>query len=197
MLLMVSVDMLSSAETILRALPPIDQANAEPVLFVFSGLPGTGKSFLARRVAERVPCAIVETDFVRKTLIRQPTYAARESAFVHQVAQQVIRRLLEYGSRVIYDATNLAEWHRERAYRLAEQTRAKLVVVRTVAPEDVIRARLAERFTARHPLDYSEADWPVVELLRAELEPIRRPHIVVDTTGDIDQAVSQILRAAR
>ena len=186
-----------SAETILRALLPIDQVNAEPVLFVFSGLPGTGKSFLARKIAERVPCVIVETDFVRKMLICKPTYAATESAFVHRVAHQVIQRLLRSGRRVIYDATNLAEWHRERAYRLADQTRAKLVVVRTVAPEDVMRARLAERFTAHQPLDYSDADWQVVGLLKAELEPIRHPHIVVDTTGDIDQAVSQILRAAR
>jgi hypothetical protein len=192
---MVSIDMLSSAETILRALPPIDQANAEPVLFVFSGLPGTGKSFLARKIAECVPCAIVETDFIRKTLLRQPTYAATESAFVHRVAHQVIQRLLRSGHRVIYDATNLAEWHREHAYRLADQTRAKLVVVRTVAPEDVMRARLAKRFAAPQPLDYSDADWQVLELLKAELEPIRHPHIVVDTTGDIDQAVSQILRA--
>lgn len=197
MLSMASVDLISSAETILRTLPPIDRRDAEPVLFVFSGLPGTGKSFLARKIAERVPCAIVETDFVRKTLIRRPTYAAAESAFVHRVAQQVIQRLLQSGGRVIYDATNLAEWHREHAYRIADKANAKLVIIRTTAPEKVIRARLAKRSTTPDPFDYSEADWQVVELLRAELEPVRRPHIVVDTSGDIDQTVSQILRAAQ
>lgn len=182
---------------VLNALPRADPAETTPVLFVISGLPGTGKSFLARQIAARLPCVIVETDFIRKTLMPQPAYTKDESVRVHLVAQQVIERLLRSERHAIYDATNLAEWHREKAYRLAEKTRARLLVIRTTAPDEVVRARLAKRLVERDPRDQSDADWRVHELLKAELEPVRRAHLVVDTSRDLEPAISQILRAAR
>lgn len=186
-----------SVEKIHRALRITEETTAKPILIVITGLPGTGKSFLARRVAARLPCVIVESDWVRKTLTdHKPTYSGAESAHIHRVAHAVIERLLASGRRVIFDATNLAEWQREQLYRIGHATRATLVIVRTVAPEAVIRERLTRRLQNRDPLDISDADWDVHQLLRSELEPVRRPHLVVDTSGDLDQAVTKILRVA-
>jgi predicted kinase len=189
----------ASVEKVFRALAITDQTTAAPVLLVISGLPGTGKSFLARRLAERLPCVIVESDFIRKTLAgdARPTYSGRESALVHRVAHAVIKRLLESGRRVIYDATTLAEWQREKLYHLADQTRCKLVIIRTIAPEEVARERLTWRRQNRDPHDLSDADWNVHQRMKAGLEPVRHPHLVVDTSGDIEQALTKILRAAR
>lgn len=185
-------------EKIIRALSNIDQTTATPVLFVLSGLPGTGKSFLARRLAQEQPCFIVESDLVRKTLTDgNPTYTSDESARIHRVARAVIKHLLESGHNVISDATNLAEWHREKLYHVADETRAKLVIIQTIAPEKVIRERLTRRFITRDAGDISDADWPIYEHLHAELEPIRRPHLVVDTSGELTAALQKILRAAR
>jgi predicted kinase len=194
---MPSPNLTEPIERVLRSLPLADPAETTPVLFVISGLPGTGKSFLARQIAARLPCVIVETDFIRKTLAPQPAYTKDESARVHRVAQQVIEWLLRSNRHAIYDATNLAEWHREKAYRLAEKTRARLLVIRTTAPDDVVRARLAKRLVERDPHDWSDADWQVHQLLKAELEPVRRAHLVVDTSRDIEPAIRRILRAAR
>ncbi len=47
-----------------------EETTAWPVLIMLCGLPATGKSYLARRLVERVPFVIVETDFVRKALFR-------------------------------------------------------------------------------------------------------------------------------
>jgi predicted kinase len=182
---------------IIRALPTIDLTTATLVLFVMSGLPGTGKSFLARQIAHHLPCFIVESDFVRKTLTNgRPTYTNDESTRIHRVARAVIKHLLESGSNVISDATNLAEWHREKLYRVADETHAKLVIIQTIAPENVIRERLARRFVSRDAGDISDADWSIYEHLRTELEPIRRPHLVIDTSGDLTAALRKILRVA-
>jgi predicted kinase len=195
---MLPEDFAASVEKIYRALPGKEQTTATPVLFVISGLPGTGKSFLARKVAERLPCVIVESDFVRKTLVvGKPTYSGAESAFVHRVAHAVIERLLLAGCRVIYDATNLIQRHREKVFYLADKSRASIVAIHVIAPESVIRERLTRRFESRDPHDISDANWDVYQKLMPELEPMRHQHVVVDTSGDMDAAVTKIIRAAR
>jgi predicted kinase len=169
-----------------------------PRLLLFSGLPGTGKSFLARKVAEQLPCVIVESDFVRKTLTRaNPEYTPHESSFIHRISHKVVERLLLEGHNVIHDATNLAESHREQLYRVVARTHAKLVIVRIIAPVEIVQERLAQRFNHRDPLDLSDADWGVHEQLRAEQDQVRRPHLVVDTSTAMDDAVAKILRASR
>jgi len=184
-----------SVNLIYGLLPRTDAIVAPPVLFVLCGLPGAGKSHLARRLAQRLPSVIVSSDFVRKSLFPRPTYASEESAFIHQVSHAVTARLLLQSLRVIADATNLAEWHREKLYRIADETHAKLIVVHAVAPEAVIRARLSQRDAARNPHEFSEANWDVYELLKPQLEPVRAPHFTIDTSGDLEPALARILRA--
>lgn len=190
-------DFSAAVATVYRALPRTDQTTATPVLLLITGLPGTGKSFLARKIAERLPCTIVESDLIRKTLFPQPTYRGAESALVHRVAHVLIEQMLTAGYRVIYDATNLIEWHREKVYHLADRACARLVIICTIAPESVIRERLTQRFIARDPRDLSDANWDVFQALQSDQEPVRRPHLVVDTSGDIDAAVAKVLRAVR
>lgn len=184
-------------DTVHKALRDSNETTAFPALIVLCGLPGTGKSFLARQIAERLPAVIVEADYVRKTLFRQPTYAGAESAWVHRVAHVTIERLLKTSHHVIYDATNLSEWFRDKTYHIAERAGARLVVVQTVASEEVARERLAKRALARDPDDLSDATIAVYERFKRDAEPVRHPHIVVDTSRDIPRAVSRIVRATR
>lgn len=195
---MVTIDVNEAIETVYRSLSPRPETTSMPRLLLLSGLPGTGKSFLARKVAERLPCVIVESDSVRKILTQgNPDYTPYESSFIHRISHKVIEQLLWEGHNVIHDATNLAESHREQLYRVVTRIRAKLVIVQTIAPEAIVRERLAERFIHRDPLDMSDADWDVYKQLQVELEAIRRPHLVVDTSEGMDDAVQKILRAAR
>ncbi len=178
-------------------LPRVKATTAYPVLVMMVGLPGTGKSYLARKLAECEPFLILEADFVRKTLFPNPSYSGEESTFVHRVVHALLDRFLRRGIRVIYDATNLIEWQREFVYHLAERAGAKLVIVRTVAPPEVVRARLEKRKQDRSPEDISDADWGVYRRMAGREQPIGRPHLAIDTSGDLDAAVHKILRMAR
>ena len=187
---------LSKAVALAEAvLVPADmETTAYPVLILMSGLPGSGKSYLSEQICAQLPCVIIESDRVRKALFREPTYAAEESAWVHRTCQVLMRRLLELGVRVIYDATNLLEFQREILYGLAERCGAQLIIVRTVAPEAVIRKRLEQRRSEGDRT--SDADWQVYRRMAQSEQRILRPHLCVDTSQDIQEAVCRIVRAA-
>lgn len=175
-------------------LPYTDGSVARPFVIMLSGLPGTGKSYLARRLSDRLRAPVIETDFVRKTLFPQPSYSADESAIVHWVSRLLMRKLLARGVPVILDATNLIERQREMVYHVAEQAGARLVIVQTVAPEEVVRARLERRLTQRDPGDISDATWSVYRRMAERQEPIRRPHLTVNTSEDLESAIDKIVR---
>jgi len=175
-------------------LPPDMETTAYPVLILVCGLPGSGKSYLSERLAEQLAAVIIESDCVRKALFPQPTYSAQESALVHRTCQEVMRWLLSKGVRVIFDATNIVEFQRELLYSLAERSDAHLLIVRTVAPEEVIRERLTQRKAGADST--SDADWSVYRRMARREQRIRRPHLRIDTSQDIDHAVRKIMRAA-
>jgi predicted kinase len=170
------------------------ETTANPVLILMSGLPGSGKSYLSEQVCAQLPCVIIESDRVRKALFPVPTYSAEESTIVHRTSQRLMRRLLEKGVRVIFDATNLVEFQRELLFSLAERCGAQLLIVRTVAPEAVIRKRLEQRQATGDST--SDADWQVYQRMSQSEQKILRPHLCIDTSQDIHEAVGRIVKAA-
>ncbi len=165
-----------------------------PTLILLCGLPGTGKSHLAQRLVRHLPLVVVSTDQVRHVLFAEPTYNGQEHHIVHQTCQTVVAQLLAEGHSVICDATNLERRHRERYYALAEEQNARLFILQTVAPPEVVRRRIEDRQQGDLAAHNSDAGWEVYERYRSRMEPIRRPHRVVDTSGDLDAQVAEIVR---
>lgn len=180
-----------------EALPPLPEPSLHPSLVLVSGLPGTGKSYFSRRLAERAPLLVLETDALRRALVAEPTYSAVESNRLFQAVHELLALLLGEGVSVVLDATNLVERHREVLYNIAEQAGAQLLIVRTEAVAEVVGQRLEERAQSAVREDASEADAAVYRKMRSSAQQIRRNHFVVDTTGDIEPVLQRVLREVR
>ena len=176
------------------SLPPAPPALACPVMVLVSGLPGTGKSYFARRLSAEVPLLVLESDTLRKVLFPYPTYSGPESSRLFRACHSLIAALLEEGVPILVDATNLLEDHRESLYQIADRLSAGVIVVSLSAPPAVVRQRLAARSQGVDPEDHSGADWQVYRMMQPSAEPIRRNHYVVDTSRDISPVISKVAK---
>ena len=168
------------------------ETTVDPVLVMVSGLPDSGKSYLARRLAVELRAIVVESDRVRKALFPEPGYSAQESLANHGACREIIQLLLSRGVRVIYDTTNLVEIQREVVYNLAERNGAWLLIVHVVCPPGVTCERLELRNI--HNDNLSDADRRVyVQMVESE-QPILRSHTPVDTSQDVESSIANIVR---
>ena len=169
---------------------PVDN----PCIAVLSGLPGSGKTTFAHKLAARVPLATLESDALRKALFTQPSYSAKESRRLFGAIHELVYELLLDGISVLVDATNLRESNRMELYGLAERADARLFLVCVEAPPEVIRERLERRALHPGPQETSTADWRVYRRMAATAEPILRPHLTVDTSEDVGSALDKLSR---
>ena len=180
-----------------QGLGELPEPVVNPALIVVSGLPGTGKSYFSRKLSERIPSVIMESDALRKRLFSNPSYSAQESHRLFNACHCLIEELLDKGISVIFDATNLVEHHREPLYRIAQRLGVKLIMVQVEAPRELVRKRLQNRMEGINPEDNSEAGWSVYKKMKARVERIRRNYFAVDTSRDVTPVIDKIVRETK
>lgn len=185
---------IADARILASDLGQLPDPEVQPAFIIVSGLPGTGKSYFCRQLAERLPFLVLESDILRKSLFPVPNYSMSESSHLFRTIHYLIEGLLRKGIPIILDATNLSERHRERLYNIAERLNAKLIIVRVEAPSDLVRERLKVRAERLEIANNSDADWAVYQKMKTTAQIIRRKHYVVDTSRDITSVLDKIVR---
>jgi len=184
------------------ARPPLVPAS----VVVVSGLVAAGKSTVADRVGLELGAPVVDADRTRKQMLGvEPTHTLRDGTwsgaydrgFTDRVYAEMFRRaavVLESGRPVVLDASFRSRALRAGAHALATRFGVPFRLVECRAPDELLRARLAERSRgpsvsdARADLfDAFKASWEAIDELRAA------EHVVVDTSRDID-ATMHVLR---
>jgi len=167
-----------------------------------TGLPGSGKSAVARALAARLqaagePVTVLELDVLRRTITPEPTYSDAEREVVYRSLVHFARLLTRHGVPVIIDATG----HR-RAWRdLARATIPHFAEVQLVCPLEVARERERARTAGHAPRGiYAAAGRPgaTVPGVDVAYEPAEAPELTVDTAAvDVAAAAAQIEPLAR
>ena len=177
---------------------PAVSPGVTPALVMLCGLPGTGKSHFAAALGQRVDLAVLNSDRMRKVLVAEPRYSRGEHRRVFAAAHLLLEQLLAGGYRVVFDATNLTERARQPLYAIAERVGAQVIVLEFTAPEGVVRERLERRAAGAAAgggyADYSDADWRIYCRMREGGDPMERPYLAVDSTGDIAPILDAVAR---
>ena len=178
-----------------KSLGTLPETMASPRFVVVSGLPGTGKTTFCKKLTEKYPLCILESDALRKILFPEPNYSQTESARLFAAAHELLEWLLKRGISICFDATNLSERSREYLYRISGKAGARLVLVSVEAPPEVAYQRLQARKTRAVIDDKSDADWEIYTQMKPKAQKILRNHFVVDTSRDITPVINKIVHA--
>jgi predicted kinase len=158
-----------------------------PRLVVVIGLPGVGKTTVAREFADRLDGRLIRTDTVRTDCFPDPDYTPAERRRVYAEVFARARDTLDRGRCVVLDGTFRARTDRERAVELAASTGAVLGVVAVECEAPVVESRIAARED-----DASDADVEVYRQFRQQYDSIRLPHATVDNSGTVAATRSQV-----
>jgi aminoglycoside phosphotransferase family enzyme/predicted kinase len=154
----------------LLALGELESPERRPGLVLVGGLPGTGKSTLARELAADAGFEPIRSDVVRKELadlpvdapspehVRDALYSADATDRTYGECLRRAEQRLAAGGRVLVDATFRDERQRKRFLDLAVRSGVPVIFLVCTAAPDTVRKRL----TARKG-DASDADWDVYQ----------------------------------
>lgn len=163
-------------------------ASAVRIVLV-GGLPGTGKTTLAGRIADELGYVVLSSDRIRKELAGldplepapaaylEDLYTPANTAAVYAELLGRAELLLGRGESVVLDASWSSALWRTAATHLAERTHSRLTLLRCQAPTDLAAGRMTHR---RGP---SDATADVAQAMGAAGDAWPEAHSI-DTSAD-------------
>ena len=116
-----------------------------PPLIILCGVPGSGKSTIARILGEKMRGSVhIQTDAIRG-MIAEPNFGGNESAFVYDSCVRVAEEALRRGRPAILDGTFARSVHRARALSALRGLYGRCVLVHVVCSMSTAEGRNASR----------------------------------------------------
>lgn len=183
---------------------------APAMLIMVRGLPGTGKSTLARAIAERTGFVHIMSDVVRKELAgREPgergfegfakgIYSESFTERTYLEMAQRAKRYLKQGRSCVVDATFSKRRQLSTVMDAASLSGAKVCVVECAASDALVKARLDKRCLEAG--NVSDADWRIYLGKKASFEKIPGEKIpgarlAVEAEKNLDENLFEVFRA--
>jgi aminoglycoside phosphotransferase family enzyme/predicted kinase len=179
---------------------------SKPVLFITTGLVGTGKTVLAQALAKRLGLVVISSDVIRKQLasisvtehrfeeFRSGIYSAEFSRKTYDKMFAEAKAILSDGGSVILDASFIKTEERLKAKELAEEMGADFLIIECTLDEESIKKRLAQR---QEEGSVSDGRWEIYPPQKKAFEPVLevppQKHAIIDTSKPVAKNIRQIL----
>jgi len=150
------------------------------MLVLVCGLPATGKSTVSRNIAKKLKATILSTDIIRKQLFSNPTYAGEEKKLIYKTMFLIVEYLLRSDRNVVMDGTFYKSSLRHQVYNISKKTGTRIAIIECRAQNNNIKRRMNRRSKRKN--DPSDANYNIYTKIQKEFEPIKRKHLVLDTS---------------
>jgi len=158
------------------------------MLILMAGLPGTGKTTVARQLAERFKAVILSKDTVRHALFPPELveYSTRQDNFVIDILLRTAeymwgtnpQRMLILDGRTFSRASQ-----RAHVIDFAEKRGQQWLIIECVCNDDIARRRLAQPDPS-HPAGNRTPE--LYDEVKCRWEPITEPKVIIDTNADLN-----------
>ena len=162
------------------------------MLIVLSGLPGTGKSAIATRIAEVRGLPVLSVDPIESAIVRAGIAQSFETGLAaYVVAEALAESMLMTGLSPVIDAVNSVDEARDMWRGLAAKRGVTLRIIEcSIADDDAHRARLHAR---ERGLAIPEPAWDEVVRRRQAWLSWPEPHVTIDGLADLEANVAAVL----
>jgi predicted kinase len=144
----------------------------EMIIVVF-GLPGTGKSYFSRHMADEIGAAFLNTDIVREELDLQGEYSEKSKELVYDQLLRLTGEKLSEKKHVIVDGTFHRKHPREKFKAKTAQWSEPLFFIEMRAGDLTVDRRI------RGKRAHSEADFRIYRQLKHKFEELEEPHLIL------------------
>lgn len=146
------------------------------MIVVIFGLPGSGKSYLAKYLSGLLHADYISSDVVKKELFSYPSYSECEKK---QVYDEMLKRIAESECRkeVVVDSI-LSDMRIRQEFISKVKNIASVYFIEVTADEVLIKQRLSN---SRYNND---AEFDVYEKIKNTWVPFEEPHLVLHSTND-------------
>jgi predicted kinase len=166
-----------------------------------AGLPGTGKTTLARELAAHTSGRVLNKDEIRHTLFSadEIDYTSRQDDFCLQVMLETVAHLSQRDpNRILFlDGRTFSRHYLiDNVLNAAATLRQSWRILECVCPEEIVRQRLEEQSASgAHPA--RNRTFQLYLELKSQFEAITLPKAVIDTGKPLPVCVDQALAALR
>ncbi len=142
----------------------------KPILFVTSGLTGTGKTTAARKISVDYNAKMISTDSVRKELEGIDRYERHHESYntglyspekMQETYGKILKMAenhLKTAKNVVLDATFKTKELRHQANDIAKKTNSRFLIINTSCPEKIVKNYLEERVKKK---SISDGRWEI------------------------------------
>ncbi|HOT84499.1 MAG TPA: AAA family ATPase [Methanofastidiosum sp.] len=157
------------------------------MIIVITGLPGTGKTTIAKALAKEIDAIVFSTDKIRKMIFEIPVYNEEDKRMVYNELFFQAEKYLKMGKNVILDGTFYTKALRNRAKEVGALFSQKVYFVYCKTPEDILKKRIDSRKDK-----FSDADYNVYLGMKKIFEDFEEEIIEIDTSNPVKTNIDTI-----
>ncbi len=157
-------------------------------LYIFSGLPGSGKTTIARMLSAHQNCAFLRIDTIEQAL--RDLCSLNVEGEGYRLAYRVAADNLRIGVSVVADSCNPIELTRNEWLNVAKKENCRAINIEVVCSDPKEHQRRVEQRTAEIP-GLQLPDWE--QVISREYHQWQMHRVLLDTAGSTPEASFQDL----